>query len=204
MSIVLIRHGETALNTARVIQPADTPLSERGLAQARAVASRVAGLGLAGIVSSDLPRARMTADAIAAATGLAIAEDELLRERNFGALRGRPYEALGFDLTRLDDAPEGGESTAEFRARVARAFAAVVARRAALNGPLAVVCHGLVVREIVERLVPTAAGAAIPAHLPNTGVSVLDAVAPHAASVIYCDAHLQGAARDDRGARAGF
>ena len=34
MSIILIRHGETAFNVARVLQPADTPLSERGIAQA--------------------------------------------------------------------------------------------------------------------------------------------------------------------------
>ena len=34
MTLLLIRHGETALNVARVLQPADTPLSARGVAQA--------------------------------------------------------------------------------------------------------------------------------------------------------------------------
>jgi probable phosphoglycerate mutase len=38
MSIFLIRHGETALNASRTLQPADTPLSPRGLAQAAAIA----------------------------------------------------------------------------------------------------------------------------------------------------------------------
>jgi broad specificity phosphatase PhoE len=42
LSIILIRHGETASNAARVLQFPDTPLSERGLAQARAVAKRFA------------------------------------------------------------------------------------------------------------------------------------------------------------------
>ena len=42
MTILLIRHGETALNAARIVQPADTPLSERGIAQARALARRLA------------------------------------------------------------------------------------------------------------------------------------------------------------------
>ena len=58
MAILLVRHGETALNAARVMQPADTPLSERGLAQARAVARRLAQRGrVAALLSSDLPRA---------------------------------------------------------------------------------------------------------------------------------------------------
>jgi len=61
MSILLIRHGETALNAARVVQPADTPLSERGAAQAAALARRLADFGIAAILSSDLPRAAQTA-----------------------------------------------------------------------------------------------------------------------------------------------
>ena len=35
MTLLFVRHGETALNAARVMQPADTPLSPRGLAQAQ-------------------------------------------------------------------------------------------------------------------------------------------------------------------------
>ena len=72
MSIFLVRHGETALNVARVLQPADTPLSASGVAQAQAVARRLATLGVAGIVSSDLPRAWVTAQAIARACGLPV------------------------------------------------------------------------------------------------------------------------------------
>ena len=70
MSIILVRHGETPLNVTRMLQPADTPLSDNGLAQAKLVARRLAGMALAGIVSSDLPRALSTAEAIAAASGL--------------------------------------------------------------------------------------------------------------------------------------
>jgi probable phosphoglycerate mutase len=97
MSIILVRHGETPLNVARTLQPADTPLSATGLAQAEAVAKRLAGLQLAAIVSSDLPRALSTAQAIAAATGAPISTTTLLHERNFGDLRGQPYDTLGFN-----------------------------------------------------------------------------------------------------------
>ena len=77
MSLFFIRHGETALNVARVLQPSDTPLNERGLAQARALGARLAGSGIAHILSSDLPRALQTGQAIADRTlALAISESD--------------------------------------------------------------------------------------------------------------------------------
>src|SRR5690242_1176708 len=87
--ILLIRHGETALNAARVVQPEDTPLSERGIAQAARLAQSLAKLGVAHVLSSDLPRARATADALVRSTGAAIEDSVLLQERNFGDIRGR-------------------------------------------------------------------------------------------------------------------
>ncbi|MBC8056958.1 MAG: histidine phosphatase family protein, partial [Rhizobiales bacterium] len=52
MTLLLIRHGETALNVARVLQPAETPLSARGAAQAEALGQRLRGVNLCGIVAS--------------------------------------------------------------------------------------------------------------------------------------------------------
>ncbi|MBL8384664.1 MAG: histidine phosphatase family protein [Burkholderiales bacterium] len=204
MTILLIRHGETPLNAARVIQPPDTPLSARGEAQAEAVARRVAAMGIAGILASDLARAQMTAAPIAAATGLAIESDPLLRERNFGALRGQAFDQFDFDPIAMEDAPPGGESAAAFRARVAQALALIAAVRNRLGAPLAVVTHGLVIRTIVERLVRVADGATVPAHLANTSVTVLSAAAPHDASLVYCAAHLAGDAIDHGRGRAGL
>ena len=53
MTLLLVRHGETALNASRTLQPAATPLSARGLAQAAAVAARIAALRPAAVLSSD-------------------------------------------------------------------------------------------------------------------------------------------------------
>lgn len=190
MSIVLVRHGETALNAARVLQPSDTPLGERGLQQAAAVAQRLAASGVAAILSSDLPRALQTAQAIAAATGAPIGTTPLLHERNFGVLRGRVYDTLGFDPLVMEEAPPGGESMADFLARADAAFALAVQRRAGLSGPLVVVTHGLVVRAIVERHLLLGDGQSLPARVRNTSVTVLDAQAPHRATLIDCVQHL--------------
>ncbi len=190
MSIILIRHGETPLNVARTLQPADTPLSANGLAQAQAVARRMAGMQLAGIVSSDLPRALSTAQAIAAATGLPLTTTALLHERNFGDLRGQPYDTLGYNPLTMDGAPPGGESTATFLARVAQAFAHIVQLRATLEGNLAVVTHGLVMRALLAHHVQMPAGGELPLRVGNTSVSVIAALPPHAVHLLDCTRHL--------------
>jgi len=201
--LLLIRHGETPLNVARVLQPADTPLSPNGLAQAGLVARRLAGLGLAGIVSSDLPRARQTAAAISDATGLPVRCSALLQERNFGDLRGLPYDTLAEDPIASDAAPPGGESGAVFRARVDSAFAWVVACQREFGGLLAVVSHGLVIHAMLARHARLPDGTVLPARIANTSLSRLVAEPPHAALLIDCCAHLDAAAADDRLALSG-
>ncbi len=198
MSIFLIRHGETALNATRVLQPPDTPLSALGLRQAAALAQRLATLGLAAIVSSDLPRAWQTAAAIATASGLpitSITPSPLLHERNFGDLRGLPYDTLGFDPLAMAAAPPGGESTAAFTRRVAQAFAVVVAMRAKLPGPLAVVTHGLVIRALLQTQLAVPQATALPLAIANTSLTIVAALPPHTVSLLDCTAHLDAAQR---------
>ena len=203
MSLLLIRHGETALNVARVLQPADTPLSARGVAQAGALARRLVALNVVAIVSSDLPRALSTAEAIAAATGARIETSALLQERNFGDWRGRPYDGVATDLLTLSQAPPGGESAAEFAQRVALAFADIVRRRAALHGNLAVVTHGLVLRALLAAHVRLPPGTAAPTHLGNTSLSIVGAQPPHLASRLDCTAHLAPGLGDNAHALSG-
>jgi probable phosphoglycerate mutase len=198
MTLLFIRHGETALNAARVMQPADTPLSPRGRAQAQAVAQRLATLRPAAVLSSDLPRALQTAQAIAAAAGgLAVQTTALLHERNFGALRGRPRDSIDFDPLVMTEAPPGGESMAEFLDRAARAFAHAVQWRAALGGPLVVVSHGLLIRALLGRQVDVPEGLPVPDRIGNTSVTEVEPAPPHRALRVDCMLHLQGATAED-------
>lgn len=190
MTILWLRHGETALNVARVMQPADTPLSERGLQQARAAAARLAALRPAAILSSDLPRAVQTAECLAALTGLPVTRDPLLQERNFGALRGRPWDELGFDATSMAEAPEGGESLAGFLQRCDAAWALAVAHRQRQDGPLVVVSHGLLIHAALRRQAHWPEGLAAPERLSNTSVSEVEAAPPHRLLRVDCTLHL--------------
>lgn len=197
MTLLLIRHGETALNATRTLQPADTPLSPRGLAQARALATRVATMNVRGILASDLPRALSTAEAVATATGLPIEISELLQERNFGRWRGQPQGNFGFDPLTHAGAPPGGESQTQFAQRVARAWAHVVHTRSALDGLLIVVTHGLVLREMFRSHLTLPPGMPAPTHLGNTGMSLVELELPHAVTLIDCTRHLAETATTD-------
>ena len=203
MSILLIRHGETALNVARVLQPADTPLSPRGVAQAEALAQRLAVLGVAAVISSDLPRALTTARMLAAATGASLETSALLRERDFGDWRGRPYDGMPVNPLTMLEAPPGGESAATFAGRVALAFEYIVRLRAALDGALAVVTHGLVIRALLASHVSLPDAVEAPVHLGNTSMSIVDAFSPHRVTVLASTSHLDAGSRDDVTALSG-
>jgi probable phosphoglycerate mutase len=193
--IYLIRHGETALNADRILQLPGTPLSERGLEQARRLGERLRSAKLARILTSDLTRAVMTAEAVRAATGAPLEFDDELRERNFGDLRGRSYDSLGFDPFVDGYEPPAGETGEVFHARVARAWRNVLAVAARTEGPIAVVTHGLICRGVVMFHAPPAPGLAPPMHWHNSSVSVLEGV-PWRATLVDCVAHLEGEVRE--------
>ncbi|MCX7274450.1 MAG: histidine phosphatase family protein [Burkholderiales bacterium] len=203
MTIYLVRHGETPLNAARVMQPPDTPLSERGSAQALAVADRLKSVSLAGILSSDLRRAYDTARPIAEAQGLTIQPTALLHERNFGDLRGKSYDNLGFNPFEMEGAPPGGESIPDFLARVAKAFDQAIRLRDSLKGPLAIVSHGLVIKAIMAHHARLPEGIEVPERVANTSVTVFSDRAPHEITLLNCATHLDGKLAEDGSSLSG-
>jgi probable phosphoglycerate mutase len=188
--IFLIRHGETAGNAARIVQRPDIPLSSRGLAQAERLARRLAREGVAGILSSDLARARETAECVQRATGAPLVFEPLLHERNFGDIRGTAYGDLGFDIFAPDYTPPNGETWPVFHARVDRAWERVQALAAATDGNLAVVTHGLVCRSLAGRHLGLAAGMVVPERWENASVTIVDCPAPWRVTLLNCVAHL--------------
>jgi probable phosphoglycerate mutase len=188
--IFLIRHGETAGNAARIVQLPDIPLSARGLAQAERLARRLTGEAIAAVLSSDLARARQTAECLQRATGAPLTFEPLLQERDFGDIRGTAYADLDFDIFAPDYAPPRGETWAVFHARVDRAWARVQAQAAGTDGNLAVVTHGLVCRSLAGRHLCLPDGAVVPERWENTSVTMVDCPAPWRVMLLNCVAHL--------------
>jgi probable phosphoglycerate mutase len=224
MTILLVRHGETAGNAARVIQRPEIPLNPRGIRQAARLADRLCSLGFAHVVCSDLLRARMTAEPLRAcgdvsargdmsarghasaqghasarghmsARGRAIEETPLLEERSFGDLRGTPYAELTVDPFAPDYVPPNGESVEAFHRRVAQAFALIVERRRGLPGALVVVTHGLVIRALLANHARTTG---LPDHLANASLTILDPDPPFTARLVNCTQHLEGELEEPR------
>ena len=190
MTILLVRHGETDGNAARILQRPDVPLNARGVRQAEQLAQRLSTERFVHILCSDLLRARMTAAPLAARCGLAVEESPLLQERNFGDVRGMAYAALAEDPFGPDFAPPNGEDWPTFHARAADAFDFIVSRRRRASGALVVITHGLVCRALVERHARLPDGAVSPERFDNTSVTVLHEDAPHGVSLINCTRHL--------------
>ena len=150
--LVLIRHGQTAWNLATRIQGhSDEPLNEHGHWQAAQTAQVLADADFAAIYTSDLARARDTALALARAQPAALAPVDVpgLRERHFGSFEGAtfheidtqwPQAALQWRQRDVDFAPPGGESLAEFNARVLSAAIVLAARHP--GQAIAIVSHG--------------------------------------------------------------
>ena len=183
-------------NAARIVQLPDAALSPRGVLQAERLARRLASMGIARILASDLARATTTAERLQRATGAPIELDPLLQERNFGDVRGTPYARLDFDLFAPGYAPPGGETWEAFHARVDRAWSVVLARAAETDGVLAVVTHGLVCRSVAARHVVLPSGQAVPERWENTSLTILDGPAPWRVRLLNCAAHLDGLAAD--------
>ena len=194
MKVYLVRHGETPLNAARVLQHPDTPLSERGAVQAERVAQRLVCAGIERVLTSDHARAHATAKAISAATGAPIEIESLLRERHFGIHRGGSYDTLEVDIFAPDYAPPGGETVPEFETRVGDAWAAVRAA-ARLRGPIAVVSHGLVCGALARDHLIAAAGIDVAAaRWVNASVTEIEAASGPRWTIVRlaCAEHLQG------------
>ena len=176
--ILLARHGETDDNVPpeRVQGWRDVPLNERGREQAHELARAVHAEALAALWTSQLSRARETAEIVGAEIGLEPRVDERLAESRRGSWEGRLIEEIRREEPEAWRAwrragedfqfPGGGESLAEHCTRVSAALHDVA------NGPLPalVVCHGGTIRCALARLDPRGLDAFQQADVPNAAL----------------------------------
>jgi probable phosphoglycerate mutase len=162
--ILLARHGETDDNVPplRFQGQQDTPLNDTGRAQARELAERVVALDppIAALWSSDLSRARETAEIVGERIGLPPRLDARLREGWRGAWEGFLFDEIAareperYAAWRNPDAEvgfhfPGGETLAQQQARVLACLRDVEARLDGADGPALVVCHGGSIRAVL-------------------------------------------------------
>jgi broad specificity phosphatase PhoE len=138
MELVCARHGRTAWNADRRFQgQTDIPLDDEGRAQARALAAHLHVEPFDLAVSSDLSRARVTAETIVAGRAIALEFDPALREMHFGVWEGLTWTEIVERWPELSEryeysprhyVPEGGEGWDALCERVEGALRRVTAR----------------------------------------------------------------------------
>lgn len=155
VDVWFIRHGESVWNAeGRWQGQADPPLTEQGRLQAERAAGPLGGAGIALLASSDLARARATAEILGARLALSPHVEPALREHDVGRWSGLrteeiaqlwPEELARFRGGDLALRVGGGESRLALRERVTEAIGRLAARA---GGPLAVVSHLGVLRAL--------------------------------------------------------
>jgi probable phosphoglycerate mutase len=129
MKLLFIRHGESTANVLREFANSNNnhPLTERGVAQAQALATRLAGLEVEKVYTSPVLRAVQTATIVAESLPAPLEITEALREWNVGIYEGTT-DPVGWELHRqvmadwmFHGKPEskmpGGENFLEIKAR---------------------------------------------------------------------------------------
>jgi len=178
---IVVRHGQTHWNVVAIIQgQGDSDLTQEGIAQAEAIAERLALEPCDALISSDLGRAHETARRIAARNGKPIVLDRRLRERCFGVGEGMSYEevdrAYPGAFARIRDVdPDfvipGGESRRQFHERVRGAFEAMA--REHPGKTVVVVTHGGVLATFYRHVHGIDLGVAHPIAIANASYNVL-------------------------------
>jgi broad specificity phosphatase PhoE len=167
--LTLVRHGQTDWNLEGRIQgTTDIPLNDTGRRQAHesatSLGARLDRTAPLVVVSSDLSRARETAEIIAADLGAdAPRLYPQLRERDYGEGEGMPVAELRERFGEWHDADiPGAEPWPAVRRRAIRGLRRVVADVRAETAPagaaVIVVSHGAFIRELIRH----ATGGALP------------------------------------------
>jgi broad specificity phosphatase PhoE len=152
-TLLLVRHGETDWNRdGRWQGHSDTHLNEVGREQAARLADELGRIDV--VYSSDLARARETAEIVAERLGLEVEVDARLRERSFGAWEGKTRTEIEAEFGEAHTrwlAGEGpgaddAEPFADFGARVQSFLEDVQARHP--DETVLVVAHGGSIRVI--------------------------------------------------------
>ena len=183
MQIVLVRHGATDWNLEHRCQgSSDRDLSDVGLRQAEEIAARLRQETIHGIYSSDLKRARRTAEVISAHHSLPVIIEKSIRELDHGHLEGLTFNEIkqnhGEFLLRWRSEPAelqvpGGERLADVAERAWLGLHQIVTRHEP-SDTIVVVSHNFPIVGIVCRITGTHLNEYRNFHLDPCGVSRLN------------------------------
>jgi len=161
MRLILVRHGETDTNKARLaLGRADVELNEHGRWQAQRLALSLKDEAIGAIYSSPLKRALATAEPIASSHGLEVQVDEGLIEMDIGEMEGLTFQQVGERYPHFlqawlggqaaYEAMPGGERVLDVQERAWQAIERIRQRQE--QGTVAAVTHNFVIITLLCRV----------------------------------------------------
>ena len=179
--LLLVRHGETLWNAENRVQGhADSPLSERGIIQAKTISSFLADESITAAYSSDLSRAYETARIIAEPHGCTVVSCPELREADYGEWTGLLMSEVKSHWPEITAAYAkdptgvkipGGESARELMERACLKSAEIAS---AHQGQTVLVCaHGGSIRAIIAGVL-NSPNILWRFKLGNAGISIIE------------------------------
>lgn len=175
--IYIVRHGQTALNNAHVLQGrSDHPLNETGIRQAQNTARllRDKGIVFDHVYSSPLVRAVQTAEIIA--PGVPAVIDERLIEMDYGPYEGMDLKHPAPEITRFfkdfvhQPAPDGMEPLSAIVERTGEFMESI----RDVEGNILISTHAIAMKGILEYLTPDSNGSYWSKYIGNCAVYVTE------------------------------
>jgi len=203
--LCVVRHGETAWNAEHRVQgQLDVPLNAIGQAQALAASKVLAQEKFDAIYSSDLSRARQTAQPTASAISMEMRLERNLRERHYGIFERLTYAEVKtrypedyarFEARDPDYAFRTGESLRDFSARSIAAISRIAEQNR--DQSILVFTHGGVLDKLYRFITGLPLSAPRDFGIPNAGLNRIEVTAAGWQIRTWADvAHLDGALDD--------
>lgn len=205
--LCIVRHGETAWNAEHRVQgQLDVPLNAIGLAQARAASKALAQQKFDVIYSSDLSRARQTAQPAAELFALPVLIDKDLRERHYGIFERLTYAEVKqkfpedyarFEAREPDYAFRTGESLKDFAERSIAVMSRIADQHRGRS--ILVFTHGGVLDHLYRHITGLPLSAQRDFGIPNAGLNRVEVTSAGWRILAWAEiAHLDGALDDLR------
>ncbi|MDA8226543.1 MAG: histidine phosphatase family protein [Desulfitobacterium hafniense] len=165
--LILTRHGETSWNLEGRVQGAkDSPLTQKGILQARQLAYRLRSEGIKYLYSSDMPRAHATAEEIRRVLNiLEVRLTPAMRELCFGEWEGQVWWELRKNFPEIftiwDKGPHlvkipGAESMNQVTERAWAFVQEIIGKHK--GETVCIVTHGMTLQLLVKKIMGFAVG----------------------------------------------
>ena len=163
LRLYFVRHGETQYNIEKRMQGfCDSPLTDNGIMQAKAVGAGLADIPFVAAYASDSQRVLDTAKYALGSRSIQLITDARLKEMNFGMfeamLQTDIMEQHGdimkrlFSFSDIESKVQDGESFTELLNRTNAAVADIIAAHKETGGNIAVFSHGVTIGYLMKSL----------------------------------------------------